>query len=162
MMNRLSLSLLFLLLGSLISKAQYSDHRGRNLDSLENVVATWTPERLAGASDEVKDQVGFAFSSLAEGYQKINADRSLYCARRALDILGERGHLYQACSAANRIGIRFYQQEEYDSAAFYMNLALGFADRMAAGEPGPNKLKGNLLQESQGSIRSASISSIPE
>ena len=62
------------------ASAQYNDHRDRKLDSLENVVAGWTPARLALAPYETQTDVCLAFSQLMYGYERINPDRSMYAA----------------------------------------------------------------------------------
>jgi len=141
-MKRLSLSLLLLLLGSFASKAQYSDHRDRNIDSLENVVATWTPERLSTAPYETKAAVGLAFNHLMYAYERINPERSMYCARRSFAITDELGSLYRPYLAAKFIGTTHYQKGQYDSTIVYYKTALSYLDRMAAGEAGPDKPEG--------------------
>ena len=141
-MKRLSLSLLLLLLGSFVSKAQYSDHRGYNLDSLENVVATWTPERLSAAPYETKAAVGLAFNHLMFAYERINPERSMYCARRSFAITDELGSLYRPYLAAKFIGMTHYQKGQYDSTILYYKTALSYLDRMAAGEAGPDMPEG--------------------
>ena len=141
-MKRLSQTLLFLLLGSFVSKAQYSDHRDWNIDSLENVVATWTPERLSTAPYETKAAVGLAFNHLMFAYERINPERSLYCARRSFAITDELGSLYRPYLAAKYIGMTHYQKGQYDSTLFYYKIALSYLDRMAAGEAGPDTPEG--------------------
>ena len=141
-MKRLSLLLLVLLLGSFASKAQYSDHRDWNIDSLENIVLTWTPERLATASFETKSAVGVAFSNLMYAYERINPERSLYCARRSFDITDALGALYRPYLAAKFIGMTHYQNGQYDSTIVYYKTALSYLDRMATGEAGPDKPEG--------------------
>ena len=141
-MNRLPLTILLLLLAATVSRAQYSDHRDWNIDSLENVVATWTPERLASAPIETKSAVGLAFSHLMFAYERINPERSMYCARRSFAITDELGSLYRPYLAAKFMGMTHYQKEQYDSTLFYYKMALSYLDRMAAGEAGPDKPEG--------------------
>lgn len=141
-MNRLPLTILLLLLAATVSRAQYSDHRDWNIDSLENVVATWTPERLASAPVETKSAVGVAFSHLMFAYERINPERSMYCARRSFAITDELGSLYRPYLAAKFMGMTHYQKEQYDSTLFYYKMALSYLDRMAAGEAGPDKPEG--------------------
>ena len=141
-MNRLPLTILLLLLAATVSRAQYSDHRDWNIDSLENVVATWTPERLASAPIETKSAVGLAFSHLMFAYERINPERSMYCARRSFAITDELGSLYRPYLAAKFMGMTHYQKGQYDSTLFYYKMALSYLDRMAAGEAGPDKPEG--------------------
>ncbi len=137
-MRRLFFILLFIPLFAGFARAQYNDHRDRNLDSLENVVAGWTPERLANAPYETKAGVCLAFSQLMYGYERINPDRSMYAARRVYGLGNELGSLYQPYLASKFAGQLFYNKEQYDSTLFYYRVALGYLERMAAGEAGPD------------------------
>ena len=125
-----------------LANAQYNDHRDRKLDSLENVVTGWTPERLANAPFETRADVCLAFSQLMYGYERINPDRSMYAARRAYHLGNELKSLYQPYLASKFIGQLFYNKEQYDSTIFYYRVALGYLDRMAAGEAGPDTPQG--------------------
>ena len=124
------------------ANAQYNDHRDRKLDSLENVVTGWTPEPLANAPFETRADVCLAFSQLMYGYERINPDRSMYAARRAYHLGNELKSLYQPYLASKFIGQLFYNKEQYDSTIFYYRVALGYLDRMAAGEAGPDTPQG--------------------
>ncbi len=141
-MKRFFLTLFFIPVFALGANAQYNDHRDRKLDSLENVVAGWTPERLANAPFETRADVCLAFSQLMYGYERINPDRSMYAARRAYDLGNELKSLYQPYLASKFIGQLFYNKEQYDSTIFYYRVALGYLDRMAAGEAGPDTPEG--------------------
>ena len=122
--------------------AQYSDHRDRKMDSLENVVAGWTPKQLAREPFETKAAVCKAYSELMYGYERINPDRSMYAARRAYTIGNELGSLYQPYLASKFIGQLYYNKERYDSTIYYYNVSLGYLERMAAGEAGPDNPDG--------------------
>lgn len=124
------------------ANAQYNDHRDRKLDSLENVVTGWTPERLSNAPFETRADVCLAFSQLMYGYERINPDRSMYAARRAYHLGNELKSLYQPYLASKFIGQLFYNKEQYDSTIFYYRVALGYLNRMAAGEAGPDTPQG--------------------
>lgn len=141
-MTRLQFICVGLLFCSFAVHAQYNDHRDRQLDSLENVVAGWTPERLASAPYETKAGVCLAFSQLMYGYERINPDRAMYAARRTFSLGTELGSLYQPYLAAKFIGQLFYNKEQYDSTITYYRAALGYLDRMAAGEAGPDTPEG--------------------
>lgn len=141
-MKRLLFSLFLILLCAGPVSAQYNDHRDRNLDSLENVVAGWTPQRLATAPYETRANVCLAFSGLMYGYERINPDRAMYAARRTYALGNELHSLYQPYLAAKFMGQLYYIQERYDSTIVYYRLALGYLDRMAAGEAGPDTPEG--------------------
>ena len=141
-MKRLLIILCLIQIYATPANAQYNDHRDRKLDSLENVVTGWTPERLANAPFETRADVCLAFSQLMYGYERINPDRSMYAARRAYDLGNELKSLYQPYLASKFIGQLFYNKEQYDSTIFYYRVALGHLDRMAAGEAGPDTPEG--------------------
>ena len=141
-MKRLLSTSLILVFCAASTHAQYNDHRDRKLDSLENVVAGWTPERLATAPYDTQADVCLAFSELMYGYERINPDRAMYSARRVFDLGNGLGSLYQSYLAAKFIGVLFYDKEQYDSTIFYYRIALGYLDRMAAGEAGPHNPEG--------------------
>ena len=88
-MKRLLIILCLIQIYATPANARYNDHRDRKLDSLENVVTGWTPERLANAPFETRADVCLAFSQLMYGYERINPDRSMYAARRAYDLGNE-------------------------------------------------------------------------
>ncbi len=137
-MKRLLIILCLIQIYATPANAQYNDHRDRKLDSLENVVTGWTPERLANAPFETRADVCLAFSQLMYGYERINPDRSMYAARRAYHLGNELKSLYQPYLASKFIGQLFYNKEQYDSTIFYYRVALGYLERMAAGEAGPD------------------------
>ncbi len=141
-MKQLFIILSLLALCGGISSAQYNDHRDRKLDSLENVVAGWTPERVSVAPVETKAGVCLAFSQLMYGYERINPNRAMYAAKRAYELGNELGSLYQPYLASKFIGQLYYDKEQYDSTLCYYRLALGYLERMAAGEAGPDTPEG--------------------
>ncbi|MBP5506197.1 MAG: tetratricopeptide repeat protein [Bacteroidales bacterium] len=141
-MKRLLSLPILLMICATAAHAQYNDHRDRKLDSLENVVAGWTPERLATAPYETKADVCLAFSNLMYGYERINPDRAMYAARRTYNLGNELESLYQPYLAAKFMGQLHYNKERYDSTIVYYRLALGYLQRMAAGEAGPDNPEG--------------------
>ena len=112
----------------------YTDHRGHNLDSLEQVVAGLTPERIAEATQQECEEYVFACYGLMSGYRNINGERSMYFARKCYAIASRWNWLGKMEDASAGIALMFYGSEQYDSALFYYNQALVLADRMAAGE----------------------------
>ena len=139
-----------LLLATLMAVAPlsaYSDHRGRNVDSLEAVVAAWTPESIAAAPDSDIVRIVLAWEDLMEGFLQINGVKSEYYARKVLAIGRER-HWYSAVkNSAKIIGQHFWAKGQYDSAAFYYGLALDALARMDAGSFSPTHPEGYSRME---------------
>ncbi|MBR0029260.1 MAG: tetratricopeptide repeat protein [Bacteroidales bacterium] len=135
-MRKLSLilSAAALIAAALPARAKYIDHRGYNVDSLENVVGGWTIERLEKAGDEQYDNVLSACRDLMWAYQLVNRERSGYFARKALAIASRKNYLNTMADAEKMIGAQMFGRELYDSALIHYHLALGYTDRMAAGE----------------------------
>ena len=132
-MKKLTLICL-LAIASVAARAEYSDHRGHNLDSLERVVAGWTPEREAAASREEAEKLVHAYWDLMSGYRQINGERSVHFARKSYNLAKRWNWLGAMSDALTGIGIIHYGVEQYDSALVYYNRALAITDRMAAGE----------------------------
>ena len=62
-----------LLLAS-VSAAAYNDHRGHNLDSLERVVARWTPDAVERASEAELVKLNRAYRDLMLGYAVLTGE----------------------------------------------------------------------------------------
>ena len=122
-----------LLLTGVQNAASYNDHRGHNLDSLERVVAVWTPDKQANATTQQLIDLNRAYRNLMLGYSPINSAKCIFYARKALEI-SEARHWEMANQDAYRyIGLQFYGKEEYDSALFYYNKAVETIERMENG-----------------------------
>ena len=136
--------LLVLLSGSLIASPSfgYSDHRGHNVDSLERVVAAWTPERIAAATDAEFGTLLDAQEGLMMGYLQINGPRSEYYARELLRTARSRDYLRAVVSAEKILGQIYWAQESYDSAKVHFSAALEAVERMAAGEGRSSRAEG--------------------
>lgn len=133
-----TLSLLLLL--SLFARASaYNDHRVRNLDSLERVVAAWTPESVEKASSQELVDLNGACRALMRGYSQINGEKSTFYARKALDISLREGWAYASADAFRYLGQAFWYMEEYDSAQVYFGKALENVERMEAGASSPTR-----------------------
>ncbi len=122
--------LLFCLFSVVVSRAQYSDHRGHQLDSLEQFVVGWTPERIAAADDDECTSLIQAYGSLMYGYLRINPDRGLFFARKALALGTSKDWLWRMVDANRIIGQYHYGSGQYDSAFFYYNAARDVIARM--------------------------------
>ena len=132
MRTRLILAtVLFLACGTATIHAEYSDHRRKNLDSLENVVVKYTPDKIEKATEEeLKDLIG-AYDNLMNGYLQINRERSIMFARKQIALASRMGWLVKKSDAEKTIGKHYWGSEQYDSAMFYFNLALKDVDRIA-------------------------------
>ena len=132
MITRLILAtVLFLACGTATIHAEYSDHRRKNLDSLENVVVKYTPDKIEKATEEeLKDLIG-AYDNLMNGYLQINRERSIMFARKQIALASRMGWLVKKSDAEKTIGKHYWGSEQYDSAMFYFNLALKDVDRIA-------------------------------
>lgn len=119
---------------SISVRAEYRDHRGRNVDSLERVVAGWTPEREARASAEEADDLSRAYIDLMMGYRQINGERSALFARKCYNLCRRWNWLGRMSDALTGIGMIYYGGGQYDSALVYYRKAMEVTDRMAAGE----------------------------
>ncbi|MBR1539263.1 MAG: LuxR family transcriptional regulator [Bacteroidales bacterium] len=123
-----------LLLAATNTRADYKDHRGHNVDSLEAVVAAWTPQQIDAASQEEYESLVNAYEDLMRGYQQINRIKSIYYARKLRELAEPKNYLRTLVSADKMVGQHFWAAQQYDSAAFYYKRALGYVERMAAGE----------------------------
>ena len=140
-MKRLSVLLLLAVLG-MPRVAAYNDHRGHNLDSLERVVARWTPDMVDKAGDDEMISLNNAYRNLMLGYQQLNREKFLYYARKALSVSRPRGWRFADADALRYIGQYFYSREQWDSAGFYFNAALAAIDDMDAGATSPTAPNG--------------------
>ena len=136
-MRRLILPLVLLALSALPADA-YIDHRGHNLDSLERVVAPWTPDAVDAASPDELVALNRAYRDLMLGYEPINGEKSVFYARKAIAISRRQGWTNATGDAARHIGQHFYAQELYDSALVYFRESLDCVEKMAAGATPPD------------------------
>ncbi len=114
-----------LALFSLSARAgSYVDHRGHNVDSLEIAIADWSADKIAKASDEELLNLVQDWHDLMLGYLNINRERSLYYGKKVLNASVRKGWKMRTCASAKTIGQHFWAREQYDSAAFYYNIAL--------------------------------------
>ena len=134
-MKKLLLLLAFAL--PFLNAAAYNDHRGINMDSLERVVARWTPDMVDRASEAELLQLNLDYRDLMLGWQNLNGEKCMFYARKALEISVPRGWEAANNDAYRYVGQMFYGREQYDSAMVYYQKALESVDRMAAGASSP-------------------------
>ena len=132
-MKRLLVISTALLLAILPASGKYNDYRGHNVDSLERVVAKWTPERVARASQAELVELNNNYRNLMLGYNQLNGVKSDYYARKALEISDSQGWYYASQDAYRYIGLHLYATEQYDSARFYYGKALECVSKIETG-----------------------------
>ena len=132
--------ILFLSACACIQAAAYTDHRGHNVDSLETAMATWTASGIANAGESELTDVAENLEGLMYGFNQTNRVKSEYYARMLLNISERFGwHHYEQLAAKN-IGQHFWYKEQYDSAAFYYNVAMNAASKMQGEEAADDAL----------------------
>ena len=129
-------------LASAILRAEYTDHRRKNLDSLENVVVKYTPDRIENATEEELSDLINAYDNLMNGYLQINRERSILFARKQIALASKKGWLVKKSDAEKTLGKHFWAMEQYDSAMFYYMNALSDVDKIAKIAADPDNSNG--------------------
>lgn len=129
-------------LASAILRAEYTDHRRKNLDSLENVVVKYTPDRIENATEEEMSDLINAYDNLMNGYLQINRERSILFARKQIALASKKGWLVKKSDAEKTLGKHFWAMEQYDSAMFYYMNALNDVDKIAKIAADPDNSNG--------------------
>ncbi len=140
-MRHLTLSLLLWALAALCAGA-YTDHRGHNVDSLERVVARWTPDAIDKATEEELIALNRDYRDLMLGYEVINGEKAVFYARKAIEISRRKGWTEATGDAARHIGQYFYAREQFDSAMVWFQESLACVEKMAAGATSPSHPEG--------------------
>ena len=129
-------------LASAILRAEYTDHRRKNLDSLENVVVKYTSDRIENATEEELSDLINAYDNLMNGYLQINRERSILFARKQIALASKKGWLVKKSDAEKTLGKHFWAMEQYDSAMFYYMNALSYVDKIAKIAADPDNSNG--------------------
>lgn len=129
-------------LASAILRAEYTDHRRKNLDSLENVVVKYTPDRIENATEEELSDLINAYDNLMNGYLQINRERSILFARKQIALASKKGWLVKKSDAEKTLGKHFWAMEQYDSAMLYYMNALSDVDKIAKIAADPDNSNG--------------------
>lgn len=111
--------------------AEYVDHRGHNVDSLENVMAGWTARMLDEAGETELKEVAGNLEELMYGFLQTNPVKSEYYSRMLLHLSQRMRWRHYEQLAAKNIGQHFWAKGKYDSAAFYYNAALEAIGKMS-------------------------------
>lgn len=123
----------------------YTDHRGRNLDSLERVAARYTPDKLASTSKEELVDYAMLCRELTWGYLQLDATKCTYYGRQAIRLGEQLGGDMTVFDASILVGQTFWAREQYDSARVYYNKAAAALASMESDNPPrkENDLDGN-------------------
>ncbi len=106
--------------------AQYSDHRGFKIDSLEQVLQTLPQKEVETRARIYKD--------LMWAYSEINNDQSMKYAHLLAEISRQENYTLALANSLRVIGVMHYGKCEYDSALHYLNKSLEASARMAGDE----------------------------
>ena len=133
---------LLLLLLPMVCHA-YRDHRGRDLDSLERTISHWTVETLAGAGEQDRTEYCKTCRQLAWGYLQVDSPRSVYYAKRAIEVGRISDDQRSIYDASILIGQTFWAKEQFDSARVYYNQASTALGKMedSWSDPDPHDLE---------------------
>lgn len=101
---------------------QYSDHRNRNVDSLEMV--------LNGSNPPQGQELMKAYNNLMWGYLNTDGAKSRQYALKAIDLSYEENMLNARADALRVLGLIAYGNDDYDVAIEYYNRALEVSDSM--------------------------------
>ncbi len=113
----------------------YTDHRGRNLDSLERVAARYTPDKLASTSKEELVDYAMLCRELTWGYLQLDATKCTYYGRQAIRLGEQLGGDMTVFDASILVGQTFWAREQYDSARVYYNKAAAALASMESDNP---------------------------
>lgn len=113
----------------------YTDHRGRNLDSLERVAARYTPDKLASTSKEELVDYAMLCRELTWGYLQLDATKCTYYGRQAIRLGEKLGGDMTVFDASILVGQTFWAREQYDSARVYYNKAAAALASMESDNP---------------------------
>ena len=115
-------ALLWLSVVCLAGYGQYSDHRNRNVDSLEMV--------LNGSNPPQGQELMKAYNNLMWGYLNTDGAKSRQYALKAIDLSYEENMLNARADALRVLGLIAYGNDDYDVAIEYYNHALEVSDSM--------------------------------
>ncbi len=101
---------------------QYSDHRNRNVDSVEMLLNSKNPPK---GKELMK-----AYNNLMWGYLSTDGAKSRYYADKAIELSYEEDLLNARSDALRVLGLIAYGNDDYDEAIDYYNRALEVCDSM--------------------------------
>ena len=95
--------------------AEYSDHRNRHVDSLENVLKT---KKLEG------EELFRVYSGLMNGYLQTNAEKSCHYAKLGIELAEKKKYYNGLYESWKTLGLQAYGSCMYDSAQHCFDKAL--------------------------------------
>lgn len=120
--RRLIISVIIVYMGSMNLYAQYTDHRNRKVDSLEQVLQTNPPTE---ASELLR-----LYARLMWGYKQSNVEKSMEYARKGVAISEKIDDPYILCDCYFMLGVGYYTTSRYDSALYHFDRALAVNETM--------------------------------
>jgi signal transduction histidine kinase len=117
---KINLLILSLLCGTTLP-AQYADHRNRQVDSLEQVLATDPPTGR---------DLAFIYRDLMWGYQPTDPKKSMDYARKCIAIAAPLDGWTIVADCNVVLGLHHYKAARYDSAMVYYNNGMEVTERM--------------------------------
>ena len=101
--------------------AQYTDHRSRHIDSLEQVLATNPPTGR---------DLAVVYYNLMKGYQQINMEKSMDYARKCISESVTIDEWTAVSAGYSILGMHHWAMSQYDSAMVYFNKSLEATERI--------------------------------
>jgi signal transduction histidine kinase len=101
--------------------AQYTDHRNRQVDSLEQVLATNPPTGV---------ELARIYRNLMWGYQQADVKKSMDYARKCVEAFMPLNSWNAVSDGYKALGFGHYKISQHDSAMVYYDKALGAVERM--------------------------------
>jgi tetratricopeptide (TPR) repeat protein len=120
--------------------AQTIDHRNRNIDSLETVLAANPPAGM---------DLARVYRALMWGYYNTNTEKSTEYAWKCIDLSVRFNLLWNVVTSYGTIGVNFYHISQFDSAMVYYEKALEATERM---KDFPKKYDESYIDDAHGII----------
>ena len=114
--RRLIISVIIVYISSMNLYAQYTDHRDRKVDSLEQVLRTNPPTE---ALDLLR-----IYQKLMWGCLQNDVEKSMEYARKGIAACENTDTPFALCDCYYILGVDYYHISQYDSALYYLNRSL--------------------------------------
>ena len=117
----IALLLVLLQTSAVTLHAQYNDHRNRQVDSLEQVLATHPP---------TGQELAKIYIQLSWGNLEIDQKKSMDYARKCIETAATHNEWWSVANCYKVVGMHLWAFSQYDSAMIYYGKALDAAERM--------------------------------